>query len=186
MTSIKELEKQMTQLTEVVSKLSEVLVSKPSSSKKSTTTKVKEVSTIEIPAREYSEIPSILSSMNKDTLISMFGFVGENKEKPYNCVGVTKFFREYNITPKQYTYKGKTKTLNPSLSLAHKHIIIEGIIKELSKTKAQKIKDNCINYLTSMVKNPPQESRYGKPLTEKNKQHLIQSYQQELDRWIKK
>ena len=127
-----------------------------------------------IPPTPIEKIPDIIKKLSKNEIINYFGLdIGNNKENPYKCLQ-KKFIEAYNITSDS-KYK-------PRLTLEHKHLIIRKIMQGKSKKEQERIKNMCISYLKQRINNPP-SMLYGKPATEKQKQHLIENYKKEVERW---
>ena len=126
------------------------------------------------PAHKMEDIPAIIKKMSIDEIKHYFGTeIGISKTNPYKALQ-KKFFETYNI-------QSDTK-YKPRLTLEHKHLIIQKLMQSVSKKQQQEIKNNCIKYLQERINNPP-SMLYGKPATEKQKQHLIENYKKELERW---
>jgi len=129
------------------------------------------------PAHKMEDIPAIIKKMSIDEIKHYFGTeIGISKTNPYKALQ-KKFFETYNI-------QSDTK-YKPRLTLEHKHLIIQKLMQSVSKKQQQEIKNNCIKYLQERIKNPP-ATLYGKPATKKQQEYIINSYKEELSRWIKK
>ena len=128
-------------------------------------------------AHKIDDIPAIIKKMSVNEIKNYFGTeIGNNPANPYKTMQ-KKFFETYNI-------QSDTK-YKPRLTLQHKHLIIEKLMQSLTKKQQQKVKDNCIKYLQQRIQNPP-ALLYGKPATKKQQSYIIQSYKEELSRWMQK
>jgi len=145
--------------------------------KKTTTKKeTKQKKTIEIAEHKKSDIPTLIKAMDKDTLISTFGIMKNNtKDQPYHTIGISQFFSENNIKLTGFQRIG--------LSYNDKHLILVGQLKgETTKTQ-QKVRQTCLNYLQEKLKNIPETTRYGKPMTDKQRENMTKALQDEINRW---
>ena len=126
-----------------------------------------------------SDVPEILKQMTKTESIKRFGFMTNNpKEMPYRTTGIKQFFEDYNI-------QLKNKYEKQALTYENKHTILEKQLNGEKPQKINKVKQNCIRFLQHKLKNIPEITRYGKEMTDRQRDNIKRAIQGEIDRWNK-
>ena len=141
-----------------------------------TTTTTKTRTDMKIPAKSRADVPEMIKAMTKDGTVKSFGFMVANpKEKPYSCIGITKFYQDHNIQLTGFQRVG--------LNYAEKHMILEKQLQGETPKIQARIKKNCIEYLTEKLNNPPVKNRWNKPISEKQLAGMTTSIKAEIGRW---
>ena len=122
------------------------------------------------PPTPVEKIPEIIKSMSPTELKKQFGLGIFD----YKFVGIKDFMTKHNIV--------SNSKYPPTLNYANKHLIIEKVINSLPAKQRKSKTQHCIKVLNEKINNPPKTS-YGKPISEKQLEHITTNIKNEIKRW---
>jgi len=133
---------------------------------------------VEVPTKTSDDIPKILGEMSKTESIKRFGFCAKS-DTPYHILGVSKFLEDFNIKPKN---KWEEKQ-GIRFSYADKHQVISTQLQGENKKVFNKTKNTCMKILETKLTTIPDTTRFGKPMSEKQRDNIESALKLEIGRW---
>ncbi len=126
------------------------------------------------PPHKKSDIPALLTAMNRKESIELFGDITKNP--PYKQQ-ISPFYNKYNIELDTAKYERKT------LTYEQKHSVILTQLKGQGQKLFDKVKKAHTKDLTTKLANPPITNIFGKEMSDKQLESRQASLQKELSRW---
>jgi hypothetical protein len=126
------------------------------------------------PPHKKSDIPQLLTDMNKKESTDLFGNLLQ--AEPYKA-HITPFYQKYNIVLDTAKFERKT------LTYEQKHNIIIKQLTGASKKEFTKQKSRHVKFLREKLASPPETNIFGKVMSDKNLENWQNALNKEVLRW---